>query len=207
MHNTRIERLWYDVTHGFGQKWKAFFMDLEANYSLNPRLPAHIWLLHHLFLSAINEDAEEWARIWNHHTLQLRNERNATPHEMFFFSMIEDGLRGVTGLNAMDEEVPEQDLAGYGIDWEVADNARYMRHHLDNNVEPGVVANPFQVGPSTLSDVPCEPPNCPFTADEVHSLDVHLAATGHVGSRNMHLRCLVWQAALAFCSNLYNMPN
>ncbi|KAJ6526046.1 hypothetical protein B0H19DRAFT_1042286, partial [Mycena capillaripes] len=31
-----IERLWYDVTHGFGKKWKVFFLDLETNHGLNP---------------------------------------------------------------------------------------------------------------------------------------------------------------------------
>ncbi|KAJ7302577.1 hypothetical protein DFH08DRAFT_722877, partial [Mycena albidolilacea] len=36
VHNTRIERLWYDVTHGFGKKWKVFFLDLETNHGLNP---------------------------------------------------------------------------------------------------------------------------------------------------------------------------
>ncbi|KAJ7752190.1 hypothetical protein DFH07DRAFT_745091, partial [Mycena maculata] len=36
VHNTRIERLWYDVTHGFGKKWKVFFLDLETNHRLNP---------------------------------------------------------------------------------------------------------------------------------------------------------------------------
>lgn len=60
VHNTRIERLWYDVTHGFGEKWKKFFYLLESHHGLNPLAPAHIWLLHHLFLAAINEDAQEW---------------------------------------------------------------------------------------------------------------------------------------------------
>ena len=183
-------------------------MDLEANYFLNPRLPAHIWLLHHLFLSAINEDAIEWAEIWNHHTLQLRHERNASPHDMYFFSMVQDGLRGVTGLGTVDgEEISADELAGYGIDWEVADNARYMRHLLDNNLEVGAVQNPFQIGPATLSDVPCEPPNCPFTAAEVHGLNVYLGGTGYIGSRSMQIRCLLWQAALTYCSNLYEMQN
>ncbi|KAJ6613120.1 hypothetical protein B0H10DRAFT_1951784 [Mycena sp. CBHHK59/15] len=36
VHNTRIERLWYDVTHGFGHKWKKFFTDLEVYHGLNP---------------------------------------------------------------------------------------------------------------------------------------------------------------------------
>lgn len=183
-------------------------MDLEANHSLNPRLSSHIWLLHHLFLRSINEDAQEWAEIWNHHTLQLRHERNATPHDLYFFSMVQDGLRGVTGFSASrdEEHLAAEDVAGYGIDWDVADNARFMRHLLDNNPEAGVVPNPFQIGPATLSDVPCNPPNCPFTAAEVHSLNVHLAGTGHIGSRSMHIRCLLWQTALTYCSNLY-VPN
>jgi hypothetical protein len=46
---------------GFGNKWKMFFMDLEATDELNMSNPAYIWLLHHLFLPAINEDMLEWA--------------------------------------------------------------------------------------------------------------------------------------------------
>ncbi|KAI0368680.1 hypothetical protein BV20DRAFT_947886 [Pilatotrama ljubarskyi] len=61
VHNTRIERLWYDVTRGFGAKWKAFFIELERHHRLDPTLPSHVWLLHHLFLPSINQDAVEWA--------------------------------------------------------------------------------------------------------------------------------------------------
>ncbi|KAJ7796811.1 hypothetical protein B0H14DRAFT_2390310, partial [Mycena olivaceomarginata] len=75
VNNTRIERLWYDVTHGFGFKWKKFFFDLEVNHGLNPSIAAHIWLLHHLFLHCIDQDAQEWAEAWNSHNLQIRGER------------------------------------------------------------------------------------------------------------------------------------
>jgi hypothetical protein len=74
VHNTRIERLWYDVTHAFGQKWKNLFIELETHHDLDPRNPAHIWLLHHLFLPHINTDAQEWADAWNSHHLQIRGE-------------------------------------------------------------------------------------------------------------------------------------
>ncbi|KAJ7331348.1 hypothetical protein DFH08DRAFT_916458 [Mycena albidolilacea] len=36
VNNTRIERLWYNVTHGFGFKWKTFFIDLTINHGLDP---------------------------------------------------------------------------------------------------------------------------------------------------------------------------
>ncbi|KZT33080.1 hypothetical protein SISSUDRAFT_1027978, partial [Sistotremastrum suecicum HHB10207 ss-3] len=35
VHNTRIERLWYDVTKNFGKKWKNFFKDLEVYEGLH----------------------------------------------------------------------------------------------------------------------------------------------------------------------------
>ena len=35
VHNSRIERIWYDITEGFGGKWKDMFTDLEANYGLD----------------------------------------------------------------------------------------------------------------------------------------------------------------------------
>ena len=54
VHNSRIERIWYDVTEGFGGKWKDFFTDLEANEGLDVDNQAHIWLLHHLYLDDIN---------------------------------------------------------------------------------------------------------------------------------------------------------
>ena len=57
VHNIRIERLWQDVTRGFGRKWKEFFQQLEVEWGLDPNNDAHIWLLHYLFLEAINEDA------------------------------------------------------------------------------------------------------------------------------------------------------
>ena len=71
-HNTRIERLWYDTTEGYSQKWKNFFYELETHCRLNPESTWHIWLLHFLFIGAIQEDAQEWVSMWNNHTMQIR---------------------------------------------------------------------------------------------------------------------------------------
>jgi hypothetical protein len=56
VHNIRIERLWFDFTSGVGAKWKIFFQDLEYQAGLDPELPGHIWLIHYLFLNALNQD-------------------------------------------------------------------------------------------------------------------------------------------------------
>ncbi|KAJ7482749.1 hypothetical protein FB451DRAFT_1338262 [Mycena latifolia] len=202
VHNTRIERLWYDVTHGFGQKWKSFFMDLEVNHDLNPRLSAHIWLLHHLFLDAINEDAQEWAATWNSHLLHIRGERSRSPRDMFMFSMLQDGPRGLEySPNPIDE--PVDDVSTYGIDWDVADDPALMTHLLDHNPQDWSERNPFAPGLDALSHVPCEPPDAPFSPEEITIIDAELAAQVDVTSRSMHVRRLVWVKAMEVCNRFF----
>ncbi|KAH7904431.1 hypothetical protein BJ138DRAFT_1019159 [Hygrophoropsis aurantiaca] len=201
VHNTRIERLWYDVTHGFGQKWKNFFLDLEMCHGLDPRQPSHIWLLHHLFLSEVNADAQEWKHTWNSHHLQIRGERERSPRDIFLFSMVQDGPRGIERLLAPVEEDVE-DIATYGIDWGVVDDPVLMAHLLQHNPHENV-NNPFAAGPNTLSNVPCEPPNSPLTDAQINQLDRELAVRVDLSSRNMQVRRLVWTNALAICQSFF----
>lgn len=79
MHNIRIERLWVDVTLGFGGKWKHFFQDLEAYDALNSGNDNHIWLLHHLFLEAVNDDIHDWIGAWNNCVLAIRGVCSHSP--------------------------------------------------------------------------------------------------------------------------------
>ncbi|KAJ6452982.1 hypothetical protein C8R45DRAFT_1193413, partial [Mycena sanguinolenta] len=201
VHNTRIERLWYDVTHGFGQKWKKFFMDLEVHHGLNPLLPAHVWLLHHLFLDSINRDAQERAAAWNSHHLHIRGERSRSPRDIYLFSMLQDGPRGLEyRADAPTEDVEDPSI--YGIDWDVADDSVLMTHLLDENPQDWADHNPFAPGLETLSHVPCESPDTPmhFTAEHIAALDTQLAAAFDMTSRNMHVRRLVWVRAMEICN-------
>jgi hypothetical protein len=63
--NTRIERLWVDVGTQFARRWRAFFFQLEHLHNLDRKDPAHLWLLHHLFLDNINIDCKEFQNNWN----------------------------------------------------------------------------------------------------------------------------------------------
>ncbi|KAJ6575999.1 hypothetical protein DFH09DRAFT_1246525 [Mycena vulgaris] len=202
VHNTRIERLWYDVTHGFGFKWKQFFIDLEVHHDLNPSLPAHIWLLHHLFLDSVNQDAQEWAAAWNSHHLQIRGERGRSPRDMFMFSMLQDGPRGLE-YSAQPIEEAVEDPSTYGIDWDVANDPGLMTHLLDQNPQDWSERNPFAPGLDTLSHVPCEPPNSPFTVEQIAFIDAELAAEVDVTSRSMHVRRVVWTKAMELCNRFY----
>ncbi|KAH7906787.1 hypothetical protein BJ138DRAFT_1015645 [Hygrophoropsis aurantiaca] len=204
VHNTRIERLWYDITNGFGRKWKQFFLDLETNHGLSPTRAAHIWLLHHLFLRSVNHDAQDWAEAWNSHKLQIRGERERSPRDMFFFGMLQEGPRGIQrALEPVNEMVG--DINSYGVDWEVHDDERFMSHLLDNNPDEWEEANPFVSAstPANLSQVLCEPPGCPFTPEQLNHLDTTLQAHVDVFSRNMTVRRLVWQRALAISRDIF----
>lgn len=107
MHNIRIERLWVDVTSGFGKKWKEFFHHLEIYHSLNIHSDLHIWLLHHLFLSRINQDIKDWISAWNYHTMSSQTNTHQTPAAMYMQGMLENGIRGV---------FPELEVQGDGDD-------------------------------------------------------------------------------------------
>lgn len=182
-------------------------MDLEANCDLNPNLPAHIWLLHHLFLASVDQDAKEWAHAWNNHTLQLRGERNRSPKDMYFFSMYQDGPRGVQYQTVPSEEEIE-DVENYGVDWEDAEDPVIMDHlHANNPQDRGHDEdNPFHsTTPSSFSDVPCEPPNCPLTPQQVHILDTVLPQRVNLSSRSMVTRHMVWEEALSICNNIWTI--
>ncbi|KAF5365121.1 hypothetical protein D9757_015508 [Collybiopsis confluens] len=94
VHNTRIERLWADVTIGVGDTWHQRFTELEVSHDLQINNPNHLWLLHHLFLPTINFHLQVWARSWNFHPIAIRNSSNQRPEEMFGFGMLLHGLRG-----------------------------------------------------------------------------------------------------------------
>lgn len=199
VHNTRIERLWYDVTHGFGSKWKNFFIELETHHGLNPSSPTHIWLLHHLFLADINEDAQRWAQAWNHHTMQLKGERNSSPYKQFFYSLVRDGPRG---LITPPPEEDIDDLEHYGVDWAVNDNEELMAHHIENNPHEAAGDSAFVVKPTQLAHVPCEPPNCPLMPEQIAYLDATLAERVNLQSRGMTTRRTVWRVALSICHTM-----
>ncbi|KAH7907150.1 hypothetical protein BJ138DRAFT_1014979 [Hygrophoropsis aurantiaca] len=207
VHNTRIERLWYDVTNGFGRKWKTFFLDLEANHGLDPSRHGHIWLLHHLFLKSVNNDAQEWAQSWNSHRLQIRGERERSPRDMFFFGMLQEGPRGMGTVLApeMETGVDELDINDYGVDWDVHDDPQLMAHLLEHNPDEWEENNPFASSstPSNLSEVLCEPPGCPFTDVQLAYLDSILQNRVDVFSRNMNVRRLVWQEALEIARDIF----
>jgi hypothetical protein len=203
VHNTRIERLWYDVTEGFGRKWKEFFYILELHHGLDPSKHSHIWLLHWLFLPAINSKALAWSEAWNSHKMQLSGQRRKSPRQLAIISTIADGIRGIPPGRDVSSEFDEEitDYATYGVDWEAQEDARLMHHHSLNNpeFEPVDLTNGR---PRHMNEVEVEPPECPITNAEQDYLRRELEATVDIASTDMNVRRVVWVKALGLFAQL-----
>jgi hypothetical protein len=118
--------------------------------------------------------------------------------------MYEDGPRGVQYRSSPTDEHVD-DLQMYGVDWEDAQNPTLMNHLLVNNPQEWDEENPFNVAhPQTLSNVPCEPPNCPLTPPQIQLLDSTLRHRVNMESRSMVVRRAVWENALEICNEIYS---
>lgn len=79
-HNTRIERLWVEVGTQFVRRWRGFFSRLERLHQLDVDKPEHLWLLHTLFLDAINVDCVEFRTNWNNHPMARHETYDKSPN-------------------------------------------------------------------------------------------------------------------------------
>lgn len=214
VHNIRIERLWRDVTRGFGLKWKNFFVDLEQSLGLHPEWDAHIWLLHFLFLGSVQEDAMEWAEVWNNHQVRTGGERS--PRDMFFFGQLERGHRDMSmnspeDLVAPDDPAALDDINNYGVDWESLDDPHLLRHHNAHNERSNMEAMHGDFSETTnrpqhhLSLVEVPEFDSPFTDEEFEIMQEHILQLPEMGSRNMEDRKVIWTQALALCNSFFSI--
>lgn len=201
VHNIRIERLWLDITHRFGAKWKLFFEILEAHDGLDVNADTHLWLLHHLFLEAINTDIEQWIETWNNHTLSRRGQPHQSPCQMYLYGMIENSVCGIQ----VEEDPDDIDSDVYGIDWEDIDHRNVREHHNLHNppIPNDEYENPFMVQqPTRLSHIPVPDPNCPFTPEQIALFDLQMSALPHFYSIDMQSHRLTWIDGLQIATNI-----
>ena len=209
VHNIRIERLWFDFTAGVGSKWKAFFEQLEYQAGLDPDIPSHIWLIHHLFLNAINQDIMDWASSWNNHKMSIPGHGTRNPTDLRWFSMLQDGARGFTPraveFEPRADSLDEEDLAEYGIDWDAYHDNRIQQHHSTNNPTDPFPQNPFIAHqPDTFSMVEVDESRCPFTAPELQIFyhNFSLIPDTIRLSRDMEQRKRLWVLAITICRQI-----
>ncbi|KAG1750321.1 uncharacterized protein EDB91DRAFT_1046232 [Suillus paluster] len=80
--NSRIERLWVEVSTQFARRWRAFFTRLERLHKLDVDRPGHLWLLSALFLNALNNDCRQFQQEWNSHPIHGSDTKDQSPQDM-----------------------------------------------------------------------------------------------------------------------------
>ncbi|KAF8325298.1 hypothetical protein F5887DRAFT_889403 [Amanita rubescens] len=194
VHNIRIERLWVEVGRIIIAKWKPFFRALEEEHGLRVDSAAHLWLLHHLFLANVNDDIQRWTAQWNSHVMRLKGQRNQAPRDMFMIGLAR--RMAVDDIRIQEEDV--RDLGQFGIDWEDMDDEDLIQALQERG------ENPFDdYAPDRMNDVPCEPPDCPLTMDQVDGLDAVLQREFDMNTYDMDVKTRVWICALVWCRDLF----
>jgi len=210
VHNIRIERLWVDFTAGVGAKWKAFFEELEIQVGLDSDLPSHIWLVHYLFLGALNQDIVDWANAWNNHKMRIPGHGTCSPAELRWFSMLESGAQGFVPGQAADfdpveDNLMDDEIAEYGIDWDGYWDNHILNHHSGNNPPDPFSQNPFvSHQPDNLNTVQVDESRCPFSPDELDRFVYNLSLLPEAIrlSRDMSQRKQLWILALSICRQI-----
>lgn len=194
----RIERLWVDVTAQVGAAWSDHFTLLELHHGLDINNANHIWLLHYIFLPTINDQLTFFVGAWNEHRIQIRNGPNRSPADFFGFDMLVHGARG----HALPEDLSEDELEVYGVDWEgLHDEALLNSQRNNNTTEDGWTSWVGCVGPPEhLNEVPVESPQGPFEPRELAMLDHAVAPWRGLASDADIVE--MWNNALAYCRTL-----
>lgn len=73
VHNSRIERLWRDISQSVSSSYKAIFLNLEDAGALNPDNESDLFSLHYIFLHRINASLSQFQLGWNNHPLSTEN--------------------------------------------------------------------------------------------------------------------------------------
>lgn len=190
----RIERLWVDVTAQVGSLWAEAFTDLELNHGLDINNVHHIWLLHFLFLPAINQQLSFFAESWNQHRIQIRDGPNRSPADMFGFDMLVHGIRG--GQLPPEESLSAEELEVFGVDWVALRDEQIItsvQHSVPAQGEGDGSSWIGQVGPPAhLNEVAVDPPSVDIEGTQLQLFEETVAhwstqAEGNISIHNLWL--------------------
>lgn len=159
-------------------------------------------LLHSLFLPRINEELEFFAQAWNHHKIQVRNGPNRSPIDFFGFDSLVFGVRG-NQLSRDEEEMSDEELEVYGVDWEGLQEDRLLRSRRENNAtDEGWSSWTGRTGPPDhLNEVPLDPPTSDaLTAGETADLGDFPSRLSHSPDDND--RSLLWLHAVGYARSI-----
>jgi hypothetical protein len=108
-----------------------------------------------------------------------------------FFNMLDDAI--------VRQEEAVEDVDQFGINWDGTDDEQLVCK-LQEQAE-----NPFDgYALDMLNEVPCEPPECPLTRDQVNGLDATLSTQFNMtASHDMDVYTALWIQVLVWCRDLF----
>ena len=112
VHNQRTERLWLDVKRLVVCRFKFIFYSMEDNDLLDPLDDLHLYVLHLVFLSSINNGLRELLEDWNNHPLS--SEHNFSPYQLWRLVLYSCQISNPEEFN----ELSKNDWESFGIDYE-----------------------------------------------------------------------------------------
>jgi len=188
------------VTAQVGAAWAEAFTDLEVHHGLDINNSNHIWLLHLLFLAAINVQLAFFAESWNKHKMQIRSGPNRSPEDMFGFDMLVHGVRGNTLFN--DDSMAEEELEVFGIDWAAYRDERVLQSVREHSTNEPASSWIGRIGPPPhLNEVPLHAPAGPEESQMMLFEDGLVAVIQASGQGNSIPE--VWSRSLAFAHHFF----
>ncbi|KAJ6597751.1 hypothetical protein DFH09DRAFT_1304518 [Mycena vulgaris] len=137
--NTRIERLWVEVGTQFARRWRAFFTRLGRIHGLDRKNPGHLWLLHRLFLTELNDDCHEFQDEWNLHPISGRMTSDQSPADLRFLGQTTEGIYRHDPLDGIH---PDAISRYYGVAEEDSDpEEATAEEQLENQIEADLAQN------------------------------------------------------------------
>jgi hypothetical protein len=135
--------------------------------------------------------------------MQIRGQRARSPQDMFTVGILQRGARGLNLRPQANLDEVVDNPTQYGVDWAAHRDQHLMRHLHEHNPSDHDTAESFCL-PEHMARVECEPPNCPFTAEEMVVFRASLAGRviEHVHRRDMPSRRIVWCHAFAIAFHM-----
>jgi len=88
VNNQRIERLWRDVCSSCISLINDLFCYLEEEFLLNPENEIHIFSLHYIYLTRMNQALQQFSEAWNNHSLSTEGN----------FSLVQLWISGLSNM-------------------------------------------------------------------------------------------------------------